>query len=422
VGACVTLSACANILGLEDRVVGDGDAAVSASTTAATSQSSSGTTSGVTSASASTGTTTGGAMDAGIEDASRDAPEKGRNDATVDDGGDAEVPEASSACPATGPCVLASGLNHPWTIAVDELRVYWTEAGTDSTTTDGSVKSCPLAGCGAGPTVYASNLSFPRDIAVDSTFVYWESMSSSTSGGIWRCPLAGCVGAPTQLATATQPYGMALDATYVYWVDQFDNSVHRTPKAGGGTNQVLDDGGSSVHTIPQRAAVDNAFVYFGDDFGNTVSVPFDGGAPRVLQTNDGTNTEYAILVDSTSIYYGATNFNLSANYPNSDFFFRTDKKTSNATQVPLVPNVDWAYALALDSDAGQLYFGDFGDDFSPTGALGRVGIDGGGLTYFGQNLAPIEWVGVNSTYLAYATYANDFNWNSNSGSIIRTAK
>jgi hypothetical protein len=416
-GVCLGLPACANILGLEDRT----EALTDGSTGATTSASVSATTGTATSGSSSTSSTLG---DAGIDDAAHDARGKGQGDATVEDSGDAEVPEASSACPATGPCIIASGLDYPWTIAVDEQRVYWTEPGTDITTSNGFVKSCPVTGCGAGgPTVYASNVNFPRDIVIDSTSVYWGTVSLATPGGIWKCPLAGCVGVPTQIGVATQPYGMALDGTYVYWVDQFDNSVHRASKAGGGVNQVLDDGGSTVHGEPERASVDNAFVYFTDNSGEVLSLPFDGGTARVIRSNDSVG-DYPVVVDSTWVYYGATNNALATtnNASATDFFFRADKKANNPAQTPLVSNVNWAYGIALDPDAGQLYFADFGDTITNSGAYGRVSLDGGGLQYLGQHLAPIEWVAVNSTYLFYAIYSSDNNYTPNTGTLVRTAK
>src|SRR6185312_6060259 len=115
-------------------------------------------------------------------------------------GSDAATP-ADSGPPGTGadagphcahpPCVLASGLNHPFLLATDANNVYWTEFGTDQGTSDGAVKGCSLSGC-ATPTTYGLGLINPRGIAVDATNVYFSSSSYSSSGGfIYSCAIAG---------------------------------------------------------------------------------------------------------------------------------------------------------------------------------------------------------------------------------------
>lgn len=412
------LAACANILGIEDRTFAGSDDGSFSSNTAST-----GSSSGTSGSGSSTGASSSG-VDGGIEDAARDVIERGTGDGTIDEGGDVAVPEASTACGATGNCVIASGLDYPWIIASDETRVYWTESGTNSSSNDGAVKSCPVTGCGAnGLVVYASGINFPRVLVIDSSSIYWGTNDSFSNGGIWKCPLAGCNGAPTRLASASQPYGMALDNTYVYWVDQLDSSVHRMAKTAG-QDQVLDDGGRA-HGEPVFAAVDTSFVYFTDDSAGLFALPFDGGAARTVATNDIGFVEYPVAVDSTSLYYGAESFDLATNGATDDFFFRADKKTVMPQQVPLVTNLTWAFSLALDSDAGHLYFGDFGDGLSDNGQVGRVNTDGTGVHYFGQNTSPIEWVSFNSTYLFWCTYAefdSQGNLAPNAGTIVRSAK
>jgi hypothetical protein len=53
-------------------------------------------------------------------------------------------------------------------VAADGAFVYWTQSSGV-----GQVMKCPLAGCGAEPTTLASNLNGPSSLAIDETAIYW---------------------------------------------------------------------------------------------------------------------------------------------------------------------------------------------------------------------------------------------------------
>jgi hypothetical protein len=412
------LGACAGILGLEDRTV-DTDGATNVSGSVTTTSTSTGTGSNQSSSSVmSSGSVASTSSSASKGSIDVDAADEGgrviETDATLDGPpADVNLPEAATTCAATGNCTIATGLNFPWVIAADEQRIYWVEAGTSPSTSDGAVKSCPLTGCGAGPLVYAAGINFPRDLVVDATNVYWETFTPSATGGggIWSCPVTGCVGAPRQIASVTQPYGLAVDATYVYWVDQFDWSVHRSLKAGGGADLVLDDGGtSSNHTSPMFATVDNSFVYFTDDTGGVYALPFDGGVARWVLNNDTGNNDYGIAVDSTNLYFGAEN-SFAATGSALDFVYRVDKRTASpppATppQTALASNLNWAFSVTLDPDGGNVFFADYGGGVGTRNAqVGRVSTSGGAVHYYAQGLPTAEWVSATSAYVFWATFA-----------------
>ncbi len=420
--AALTVPGCANILGLEDRTLADSSASSTASGSSGSGSSGSGS-SRSSGSSASSSSDLDGAVDDVVD---RDVRGRENDGSLTGDGAgvDGTGPEASTTCAATGACVIASGLNAPWIIAADETRVYWTEAGTSSTSDDGAVKSCPLTGCGAGPTVYAANVNLPRMLVIDATNVYWGTYDDGTgSGGIWSCPLAGCA-SPHAVASASQPYGMALDATYVYWVDQLDSSVHRIAKAGGPV-QVIDDGTSGVHTTPQFMAVDASSVYFTDDSGGVYATAIAGAGPiRTVITNDSGQFEYPIAVDSTNLYYGANNLSATSSGA-ADFVYRASKTATSPAQTPIVSGLNWAFSVVLDPAAGVVYFGDFGTGLGNDGQVGHVNTDGTGIHYYGRNIAPVEWVAFSSTYFLWATYAEvdaSGNFVPSSGSITRVAK
>ena len=53
-------------------------------------------------------------------------------------------------------------------------------------------------------------------IAIDATDIYWSSVTSGAGpGGIWRVGKDGT--GFSSVATTTEPQGVAVDATCVYW-------------------------------------------------------------------------------------------------------------------------------------------------------------------------------------------------------------
>src|SRR5260370_1321063 len=103
-------------------------------------------------------------------------------DVAVSGGGggpDAQPDGVVPTCP--DPCVMATGVNHPFAMASDANRVYWTEFGDARGTPNGAVKGCPVTGCGAKPIQYGIGQMNPRGIATDGQYVYW---GTATNGGV----------------------------------------------------------------------------------------------------------------------------------------------------------------------------------------------------------------------------------------------
>ena len=121
-------------------------------------------------------------------------------------GDDAAVRDAScpldsgvlERCQAGGsPCIVAGGLDVPWSIAVNSAGVYWTTLGIPEGTQGGSnglVMSATLDG--ASITTIVSGQALPEGIGVDETSVYW---TTRLGGAVMKAPLDG--GAPVTLLT-----------------------------------------------------------------------------------------------------------------------------------------------------------------------------------------------------------------------------
>jgi hypothetical protein len=396
----LALFACSAILGIDDRRLdpqGGEDSSVDASAETSMDVSADASTDRTLGADVSTGSEAGAdgaAHDGGTPEGSS-AADGSRDVASIDavtpdapstDGSGTDAPGTDAAsCP--DPCLLATGLNHPFLMTSDANNVYWTEYGDAQGSANGTVKACSVNGCGpSGPRTIALAQTNPRGIAVDSQNVYWGTDSyGGVLGGVWSCPLGGSNCSPMRLATGDSPYGVAVDSTYVYWVNYYDYTVHRVLK-GGGTDNVLLDGGAAGVGLPEQCVVDSTFVYFSDQSSDVFGVPIGGGDPITIALG-AQGGGWPVANDTNYVYYGQ---------PGS--VFRASKGLPDSG-VPIAGNIPDPDGLALDPAANMIYWSDYGSGSANDGTVGKVGIDGGGKIVLAASLAAPEAVTVSGSYV-----------------------
>ena len=329
-------------------------------------------------------------------------------------GGDGGGGDGGPSC--ADPCPMAMGLNHPFAMAVDETNVYWVETG-DATDANGSVKACPVSGCGGGPTVYASLQDAPGGIAVDGQNVYWGTGGGTGTAAIWSCAIGGCGGKPTKLVDADTPFGIAVDSTYVYWAEFYSQTVNRVP-IGGGSSSFVWDAGTVSGTPPNGAsqlAIDTGFVYINDQNASTFRVAISGGSLVSMFTDpNGSGVGiFGLAVDSNDVYLAAT----------GGIYQMSKGATSGATT--LAPNVTLPDDLQVDPAGGVVYWSDYGN-VGTDGTIGMVPLDGGPPVLLHQQLVTPEALAVNSTGVFWVSYgtllADGVTVKSNTGTLYRTTK
>lgn len=209
------------------------------------------------------------------------------------DAGRAGCPEDSG----TLPVVLASGLDVPDEIAVDDASVYWVENGS------GSVKRVSI--CGGAVTTLATGQSAPSSIAVDATSVYWINYPGTEQSGTIMRVAKGGGAAPEILAAALGGLDcMAVGSAAVYGGGTGIGEVTRIPLEGGAPTVVVPG-----NVLVSGLAVDTTRVYWISEKAGALaevllSAPLTSGTGGALTTlASGLNNAQSLVVGAASLYW-----------------------------------------------------------------------------------------------------------------------
>jgi hypothetical protein len=136
------------------------------------------------------------------------------------------------------------------------------------------------------------------DVVIDANNVYWTD-----NIGVFERPLAG---GTTVNLTATgggggQPFGLAVDATSVYWSDQVRGQVYRAA-IGGGTpgNSACP---ACTWSQPNQIAVNATTLYVVDEGAGQIVAVNTQGTPAMTPLYTGLAQPTDVALDSTSVYW-----------------------------------------------------------------------------------------------------------------------
>jgi hypothetical protein len=192
-----------------------------------------------------------GGTDAGHDADAADALDTDAGHDVIDDvdADDAAADADACAAPSGTPVLMARTAGSAWTMTVDETRVYWTVQ--DYPAADGgnlrsallmADRACCGTSCGQILAVFdASALS---DIAADDVWVYVGVLGGPDKGRVVRVEKS--TGDVEVLAAGqSQPFGLVVDNTHVYWTDWKEGALRLALK----TPSWQDGGPGTADTV-----------------------------------------------------------------------------------------------------------------------------------------------------------------------------
>lgn len=184
---------------------------------------------------------------------------------------------------------FGGAIEEPWAIVVRGNRLFYNDLHARKIGSVALTASIDISQI----TALASTDSQPIGLAVDDTHVYW---TDSLPGVISKTPLEGGP-ITTLVARGDKTTGLALDATYAYWSEWGSGRIGKVLKSGGGIAILANDqrGARSV-------AVDDGRVYWVHPPSGTIrSIAKTGGAIATHAENQ--KQPYSLAVDTTSLYW-----------------------------------------------------------------------------------------------------------------------
>ncbi len=196
------------------------------------------------------------------------------------------------------PTVRLDSLVSPVSPVLDATNLYW--ADYDDAADGGSIWKLPLAG---GPAVELASAQLPALLAVDATHVYWTTNGLGVqSVGIDGGPVSTL--APFSATNAVA--GVAVDSSNLYFGSV--DSIEAVPLDGGPIATLAGE-----QSEPEGIVLDGTTLYWTNqnavDGGSVMKLPL--GCPSAIQLAGGLLSPSVVVVDATSVYWASPNQNNS---------------------------------------------------------------------------------------------------------------
>lgn len=274
------------------------------------------------------------------------------------------------------PTNIVTGRTSPWGAFVDNATLYFADADYEYNGVDadrrGGIWKCPLANCATPELVVAADSPL-NPVLVNGVIYFAEEGNDVVS----KVPLAG--GAKTVLDSTTNPHGIALDATHLYYTateDSFWRVPLSPPDAGG---QAV--GPQGYYTVGSVALDNDRYFYTYTDINNQAKgaghvLSFTKAAPGQGRVDYGTDnvTPRGIVVDDQYVYWANSGtFDETAGAPTHfDGEIRACPKAGCPASGPIVLASGLGRPWEMNSDATALYVCIYGNYGQQSGAVLKI--------------------------------------------------
>ncbi len=213
---------------------------------------------------------------------------------------------------------------------------------------------------GTGVTTVVAGPTGAFGVAVDASHLYWAVDASSGGGAIMEADLNGA-NSHALISGLNNPYGVAVDASYIYWTSYGDNTIMRADLSGSNVTTLV-----SSTWEPAAIAVDASHIYWADTADSWIWMSnLDGSGAQHIVTTD--TYPFAIAVGASGIYWAVT----GSNSGTDGAIWTANLDGSNPTT--LVANQAHPDGIAVD--ASHIYWAN-----ANTGSILSANLGGSGVT------------------------------------------
>jgi hypothetical protein len=200
-------------------------------------------------------------------------------------------------------------------------------------------------------------------------YIYWTVEGVGLGGGgttIGRADQDGSSVNHALISSASQPGGVVVDGSHIYWANGSTNSIGRANLDGSGANPSFIANATCCGGLATEVAVDGSYIYWTDGERYIGRAHLDGTGASATYIDDGNNYPYGIAVSDGTIYFSDGGVRIRDVQPPSTTPQTLVTLPASATPTSMVIAGGYIYYAALN----------LGNP-NPSGTIGRVAVSGG---------------------------------------------